>query len=534
MKIANKILSSFVMVVLLASCAEKQLPDSAVIPVGQSDAVVPTRIVATFEEATKVTYTEIAAESVFNLRPQWEVGDEIIALDGNGVYYVFKVETVNEDKSAVLSGQAPTNCQLHLIFCPGFSDITRLAVDYTAQTGAKTTMPAVMFSDGEIQGGTGTFHFRNAGGIVGIWAVNGIPEGTKISKITVSGENLSAAGINLSENALTLNVSENPIDAISVDGLNLTVEDANGTLSNPVFLAVPAGAKIAKVSVPLAKDAETMKKPSATPQEGVDYVTIDGIKWAIWNIGASSETDYGWYFAWGGTEGYYSYENTWQSVKSTSFESAYSPESAYTVDAKDYVYVKTQTFAITGHSFNWANTPYHTGGDSFTGWTKYIPAGKSSYWYGGGSPDNKLTLDPVDDVARVNWGGNWRMPKTEEINRLNKNTTSEWIVDYKGTGINGRLFTSKVAGEEGHSIFIPAAGYGTSGPGHEGSIGNYWAKDVFSATPSDAYGLFTNASGSKTDGTQRYHGFPVRPVLESESSSPASLTFRAYNNGGAR
>ena len=511
------------MVALLASCAEKQLPDSEVIPVGQSDAVVPTRIVATFEETTRVSYTEVAAESVFNLSPQWEVGDEIIALDGNGVYYVFTVETVNEGKSAVLSGQAPADCQLHLIFCPGISDSNLLAVDYTLQTGDQTTMPAVMFSDGEIQGGTGTFHFRNAGGIVGISAVKGVPSGSTISKITVEGENLSAASIALSGSALTLTATEKADDALSVEGLNLTVNDANGTLSSPVFIAVPAGAKIAKVSVPLAKEAETMRMPSDSPQEGVDYVTIAGIKWAKWNIGASSsehpETDYGWYFFWGGTEGYYRYADTWQSVKSTSFEFAYSPSSAYEVVASDYVYVKTQTFAISGHSFNWANTPYHTGSDGITGWTKYIPADFPSYWYGGGSPDNKLTLDLVDDAARTNWGGNWRMPKSDEISLLNKNTTSEWIVDYNGTGINGRLFTSKVAGEEGHSIFIPAAGYGSSGFGHEGSVGDYWANAVYPGgasgyTPNYAYGLFANASGSKTDGSQRYHGFPVRPVLE--------------------
>ena len=108
---------------------------------------------------------------------------------------------------------------------------------------------------------------------------------------------------------------------------------------------------------------------------------------------------------------------------------------------------------------------------------------------------------------------NWK----DEISRLNTKTDNEWIVNYKGTGINGRRFTSKVEGEEGNSIFIPAAGYGTSGPGYEGSIGDYWANAVYPGSlynPNYAYGLFTNASGSKTDGSQRYHGFPVRPVLE--------------------
>lgn len=518
MKIANKIASSLAITALLASCTEMQVPDSEVIPDFRSDTVVPTEIVATFA-ATKVSYNEIDAGTVFNLRPQWEEGDEIIALDEGGKNYTFTVKTVNED-SATLSGKAPADCQPHLIFCPGISASNLMTVDYTVQTGAQATMPAVMLSDGEVHDGTGNFHFSNAGGIVGISAVKGIPEGTTVTKITVSGENLSTAEIAISGSVLALTATPKTDDAISVEDLNLTVTDTEGTLSSPVLIAVPAGAVIASVSAFFPKEAETMKKPSATPQEGVDYVTIAGIKWAKWNLGASEssehpETDYGWYFYWGGTEGYFRYADTWQSAKSTSFEFAYSPSSAYTVAASDYVYVKDQTFAIKGHSFNWANTPYHTGGDSSTGWTKYVPSDKASYWWpAGGTPDNKLTLDPDDDAARANWGGNWRMPSTEDISTLKTNTTSEWIEDL-GTGINGRLLTSNVAGEEGHSIFIPAAGYGGDNLlKSAGSVGDYWANKVAS-DPSNACGLFfSNSKHVYPDASQRFHGFPVRPVLE--------------------
>lgn len=85
---------------------------------------------------------------------------------------------------------------------------------------------------------------------------------------------------------------------------------------------------------------------------------------------------------------------------------------------------------------------------------------------------------------------------------------------HDGTGINGRLFTSTVAGEEGHSIFIPATGYGSSGFSGPGTIGDYWARNVKPDSPYNAYCLFTNDSNIKTDITQRYHGFPVRPVLD--------------------
>ena len=514
MKIANKIASSLAFTALLASCTKMQVPDSKVIPDFRSDTVVPTEIVATFEK-TRVSYTEITAESVFNLRPQWEVGDEIIAIGEGGAIYKFTVKTVNGE-SATLSGKAPADCQLHLIFCPGVNTSNLTTVDYTAQAGVQTTMPAVMLSDGGVQDGTGNFLFRNAGGIVGISALKGIPQGTTVTKITISGENLSAGNIALSGSVLTLTAEEKADDSISVDGLNLTVTDADGTLSHPVLLAVPVGAKITTVSAFFPKVPETMAMPDETPQEGVDYVTIAGIKWAKWNIGASSETDYGWYFYWGGTEGYYRYANTWQSVNTTSFEFAYSPSLAYEVVANDYVYVKTQTFAIKGHIFEWANTPYHIGSNGAVGWTKYVPTDKPSYWSGGGSPDNKLILDPEDDAACANWGGNWRMPRIDEITALRTNTTSEWIVDYNGTGINGRLLTSKVAGEDGHSIFIPAAGYGGSDLlKHDGAIGNYWAITILSSYPMQASGLFSSSSDNVHYAeSQRYHGFPVRPVLE--------------------
>ena len=521
MKIANRISSSLALIALLASCVEEQFPDSEVIPGFQSDAVVPTEIVATFEAMTKVSYREFAGSPYTNLRPEWEVGDEIIALDEGGANYKFTVKTVNEDKSAILSGDAPADSKLHLIFCPGIS-ASNLTVDYTAQTGAQTTMPAVMLSDGEVKNGTGTFHFRNAGGIVGISAMKGIPQGTTVTKITVSGENLSAATIALSGSVLTLTATEKADDAISVNGLNLTVDDADGTLSSPVLIAVPAGAVIASVSTFFPKEAETMKKPSATPQEGVDYVTIAGIKWAKWNLGASEssehpETDYGWYFPFAGTEGYLRYLNTWQSAKSTSAVFAYSPSSAYTVVASDYVYVKDQTFA-SGYSYDVTNTPYHVGSDNSTGWTKYVHSSRSSYWWPVGStPDNNMTLDPEDDAASVSWGGSWRMPTYTEFDALTDNTTSEWIDNYNGTGINGRLLTSTVSGEEGHSIFFPALGYGEGTKFDlSGNYGFYWASSVWDREADKAYEFYIKREKAHSDVNFRCLGMAVRPILDIE------------------
>ena len=508
----------FAAIGILTSCQQQGL-DTPDVDGLTGKELVPVTLKASFV-LTKVSYTETSAK---NLKPVWEADDKVIGFDENNNTYEFTVTDVDATSgAATLTGLAPANCTLHLVYLgsatPASIEETSLPYEfsYNGQTG-NNIIPAVMLADGKVTFGIGDFHFSNAGAVIGIDAVKGVPQGTTVTKIMVSGENLSAATIALSGSALTLTATPKTADAISVEDLNLTVNDADGTLSSPVLIAVPAGAVIAKVSVPFTKEAETMKKPSATPQEGVDYVTIAGIKWAKWNLGANSETEYGWYFPFAGTEGYVRYLNTWQSAKSTSAVFAYSPSSAYTVVASDYVYVKDQTFA-SGYSFDWANTPYHVGNDNSTGWTKYVHSSRSSYWWPVGStPDNNMTLDPEDDAASVSWGGSWRMPTYTEFDALTDNTTSEWIDNYNGTGINGRLHTSTVSGEEGHSIFFPALGYGEGTKFDlSGDYGFYWASSVWDREADKAYEFYIKREKAHSDVNFRCLGMAVRPILDIE------------------
>ena len=107
--------------------------------------------------------------------------------------------------------------------------------------------------------------------------------------------------------------------------------------------------------------------------------------WADRNIGATSVTDYGLYFAWGDVIG-----------RSGAVSSG--------INAAD------------GYSFSWTNTPYNYGSDSFSA-TKYT------------STDGKTKLENCDDAAYMNWGGKWRMPTKEEMDKLVALTKS-WITDY--------------------------------------------------------------------------------------------------------
>ena len=101
-----------------------------------------------------------------------------------------------------------------------------------------------------------------------------------------------------------------------------------------------------------------------------------GLLWADRNIGAETPEDIGLYFQWGDIVGY-------------TAEKVGNGEGLKPFDWGDY------KFSIDGSSSNFS---------------KY------------NASDSKTVLDPEDDAAHVNMGGNWRMPTFEEYKELCLNT----------------------------------------------------------------------------------------------------------------
>lgn len=111
---------------------------------------------------------------------------------------------------------------------------------------------------------------------------------------------------------------------------------------------------------------------------------------------------------------------------------------------------------------------------------------------------------PNEDVATVKWGKGWCMPTKAQFDELLANTTNEWTTQ---NGINGRKFTAS----NGNSIFFPAAGYVSGGSlGLRGSGGHFWSRTRNSAT--NGWRLYVGSDGAGMDGSNRLHGFSVRPV----------------------
>jgi hypothetical protein len=185
------------------------------------------------------------------------------------------------------------------------------------------------------------------------------------------------------------------------------------------------------------------------------------VKWASFNLGASTPEGYGHYFAWG------------------------------EVDMKS--------------GYSWSNYKYCNGSSSTM--TKYC--NKSSYG-NNGFTDTKTTLDLKDDAAHVSWGGSWRIPTKAEIDELLNSDNCTWTRTAQN-GVNGYLVTSKITGHEGASIFLPAAGC-YDGTSFNVCLGFYWTSSLSTSLPFGAYGFCFGSDYHETSGYDRSWGLPVRPV----------------------
>ena len=203
-----------------------------------------------------------------------------------------------------------------------------------------------------------------------------------------------------------------------------------------------------------------------------EYIEIGGMKWASMNVGANSITDYGKYFQWGDTAGYYSGS------------------------------VGSNTEALK-KPFSWADYSLGNGKDSpgASGMTKY------------NSSDTKTVLDLSDDAAHANWGGSWRMPTTAEFQALGNAVNTAWTASYQGSGVAGMVCTAKDG--SGAELFFPAAGRCNDGSvSHVGDLGIYWSSSLRSSNVQRAYVLNFNSNGALWGyNNDRFFGFSVRPVV---------------------
>ena len=209
------------------------------------------------------------------------------------------------------------------------------------------------------------------------------------------------------------------------------------------------------------------------------------MKWAKRNIGANSEEESGLYFQWGDTQGY-----TDKQVGNGGGLKA----------------------------FYWNDYKFSNGG-SDSNFSKY-------------NASDKTVLDPEDDAAHVNMGGNWRMPTFDEYKELCLNTDI-CLVTKEGKEIQGTAqedsgminWTSQAGrtskgikfykkGDKQTYMFVPTAGDASEGSMQGvGLRGFLWSSSFNSSDVQSAWNFFFHAYGGSVDYGIRYIGLPVRGVL---------------------
>lgn len=150
------------------------------------------------------------------------------------------------------------------------------------------------------------------------------------------------------------------------------------------------------------------------------------VKWASFDVGATKPGEVGWFVSWGETapkDTYYKWEN--------------------------YAWCNRSPNDLTKYNF------------------------KESF---GSNPDYRVALKPEDDIAYVQFGGDWHVPTTEEVQELIDSpylTQSVVNVD----GIDCLKLTSTKTGQ---SILFPAGGNcsDTWRPKGENYAGYYWTAEI--------------------------------------------------------
>ena len=208
-----------------------------------------------------------------------------------------------------------------------------------------------------------------------------------------------------------------------------------------------------------------LKNKTVSSTQGMGYVDLglpSGLLWATCNIGAKEPADHGDYFMWGST----------------------GPD--------------------TDKPCDWKHSPFNDGNITYNGKSFMEMQDKAC-------PNGILV--PEYDAATVILGDDWRMPTYDDFNELLNNTTNAWVENYEGSGINGRLFTSRT--DDSKTLFIPASGF-CSGSSClcRGIYAYLWSSSISTGRPNCARFLYGNASSCSMNDSNRCYGLCLRGVTK--------------------
>lgn len=222
--------------------------------------------------------------------------------------------------------------------------------------------------------------------------------------------------------------------------------------------SVAAVDSVAYMEEELEEEVSSEDAPAPKPKEthmAVDLGLPSGIKWATTNLGASSYSEFGQYYALGEIS---------PKERGCRYQGPFGVHNAPYLTSSSPEYKEREVFTILGN--------------------------------------------PKYDAATANWGDEWRMPTDHEFYELQTDCTWIWITE---NGNNGY----RIIGPNGNNIFLPAAGYDNGDIiVAENEDGYYWkAYDIEYSNRDEPSSSLFFSNMRKDAGQNNYkNGLSVRPV----------------------
>lgn len=202
-----------------------------------------------------------------------------------------------------------------------------------------------------------------------------------------------------------------------------------------------------------------------------------------------------------------------------------------------------QTHLVQKNTSGWAEYEFMDK-DSNSEWgiNKYQIADEQykGCWYSADSTfvgDGHSRLLMSDDPARVNWGGDWRLPTKEECDELNNYTYHAWTsFNYNGTVVEGAIYyKKKVSGNytlrDPHIFFVSYI-YRPSYSATYHIAQHIWSSDLNTTT--NVHCLLTHGSSSyPAGGTVRWSQNYVRAVCSKKTSGGGDSGDGTGGGGGS-
>ena len=227
-----------------------------------------------------------------------------------------------------------------------------------------------------------------------------------------------------------------------------------------LLFALPVDAKMEKPDSVASVSKTPGHHEYEPPAEAIDLGLPSGTLWASYNIGATKPEEYGGYYSWGEI-----FEKDDYSWNNYSHLETYEKHDGYvTIICKDI-------------------------GSSISG-TQY-------------------------DVARMKWGGDWRMPTKSEMEELLEYCIAEVTTLHD-------VQVMKFTGPSGKFIFFPFSGMYINDDGEFINAGHCtmcWSGDLDSYSSSWALAIYNSNNYNWVGGYSANAGFSIRPVKTSSTAT---------------